>query len=225
MVISSKQANIKIDKEEVFRDIGYDYGHQPPSRVLSLVDEYIDNAYDMIEPSYSYVIKDVMAVQDSRVLLDDRIAFQGDVIARLLKRCKKVAVSVVTIGGYLEGTARRLAREGNLLQSSVLDAIGSQAVHKVADFVHCAIETRARYEGFIVSRRFSPGYCDWNIDQQLMVFHAVGRDTTSVHLTDHCLMIPSKSISGIVGIGAADSGVSDYNPCGICDRADCAGRR
>lgn len=225
MVISSKNMPIEIDKKRICSEIGYDNGGQPPARVLSLVEEYVENAGELIDPSYTYVIEDVKVVHGSRVLIGKNVVFNSDIVARLLKRCKKVAISVVTIGSYLEGTARRLAKDGHLLQASVLDAIGSQAVHKVAEHVQNEIQAWSRPRGLVVSRRFSPGYCDWDIGQQLMVFRAVGRDTTGVHLTDTCLMIPSKSISGIVGIGSAESGIAEYNPCGICDKDDCAGRR
>ncbi len=225
MVVSSKNLSIEIDRERIFSEIGYDNGGQPPARVLSLVDEYIENAGELIDPSYSYVIEDVQVVHGSRVLVGKNVVFNSEIVARLLKRCKKVAVSVVTIGSYLEGTARRLAKDGHLLQASVLDAIGSQAVHKAAEHVQNEIQSWSRTKGLEVSRRFSPGYCDWDIGQQLMVFRAVGRDTTGVHLTDTCVMIPSKSISGIVGIGSAKDGIGEYNPCGICEKDSCAGRR
>ncbi|GAH91002.1 unnamed protein product, partial [marine sediment metagenome] len=51
------------------------------------------------------------------------------------------------------------------------------------------------------SRRLSPGYCDWKIDQQKMVFRAMKDDSAGVRLTEECLMLPQKSISGIIGIG------------------------
>jgi hypothetical protein len=43
-------------------------------------------------------------------------------------------------------------------------------------------------------------------------------------LTDSYLMLPRKSVSGIIGIGCG-AGVKDYNPCRTCDKRGCPGRR
>jgi len=224
MLTSKTEIDIKIDLDDIYREIGYDSGARPQSRVRSIVDEYIERVNDLIEPAYYYVIKNVEVVDGSSVLIGNNVVFKSDVVARLLKRCTKVAVSIVTIGGYLEGTARRLAKDGNMLQASILDAIGSQAVHKVAESVQNEIRRIARGEGLMASKRYSPGYCDWDIAQQLLVFRALGRKTTPVRLTDRCLMIPSKSISGIIGLGPRGSGVDQYNPCGTCSKVNCVGR-
>jgi cobalamin-dependent methionine synthase I len=136
-----------------------------------------------------------------------------------------VAIFLVTIGKYLEETAFQLARDGLILQATVLDAIGSDAVEKVADFAQDRIKEVAKARGLVTSRRFSPGYCDWNIGQQRMLFYALTGNTVGIRLTGECLMIPQKSISGIIGIGPSIDNVENYNPCKTCTKQDCPGRR
>lgn len=131
----------------------------------------------------------------------------------------------MTIGKHLEDTVYELAEKGHVLQATVLDAIGSSAVERVADFVQGKIRDMASREGFVISRRFSPGHCDWDVCQQREVFKAVDGDMVGIHLTDQYLMVPQKSISSIVGIGPSDGDVRDYNPCATCDRFDCVGRK
>ena len=225
MLAISTEDDIIIDRESVCRYIGYGADYQPPARVSSLIDEYVENAHHLIEPSYSYIIRDIDHVQDSLVFIGGSIVLESDIIARLLERCQKVALLVVTIGDHLEDMAGWLAKQGNIVQAAVLEATGSDAVEKVADFVQCRVEEIAQRYGMIVSRRFSPGYCDWDIKQQKMIFRAVDGNLAGVHLTNSCLMVPRKSISGIMGIGAASEGVGTYNPCMVCDRENCCGRR
>ncbi|MEE8471151.1 MAG: vitamin B12 dependent-methionine synthase activation domain-containing protein [Dehalococcoidia bacterium] len=225
MAVIGSQIDIGIDTKNVCRYLGYSSRSRPSARVLDLIDGYMENARSFIDPSYSYVIRNVKQVRQSYVLVDGPIVFQSVVIARLLRECSKVAVLVATIGSRLEEKVRQLARDGLMLQASVLDAVGSEAVEKVADLVQCAIEERANAEGLVSGRRFCPGYCDWDISQQPMVFRAVKGDSIGVHLTESCLMIPQKSISGIVGIGLSDGNLKDYNPCKACSKTDCLGRR
>lgn len=223
---------MEIDTKSVCSYLGYSSDSEPPARISSLIEEYAEEAHHLIVPSFSYVIRDIELVQDSRVfvegsddLLSHLIVFESEVIARLLRQCRRVAVLLVTIGIHLEEMTSKLAEDGLILQASVLDAIGSDAVEKVADFVQNRIEEAAHAEGFVISRRFSPGYCDWDISQQRAVFRAVTGDSAGVHLTDRCLMIPQKSISGIIGLGPSEGNVEDYNPCKTCDKDDCRGRR
>ncbi|MDH5364773.1 MAG: hypothetical protein OEW82_06375 [Dehalococcoidia bacterium] len=216
---------IEIDKKQVCNYIGYNDNHKLSARISSLVDDYAEHAHYLINPLYSYIIKDVEWARGSIALIEDSIIFKSQVIAQLLEHCNQVAIFLVTIGKYLEETTSQLAKDGLILQATVLDAIGSGAVEKVADFVQDKIKEIAEAQGLVTSRRFSPGYCDWNIGQQRMLFWALTGNTLGVRLTGECLMIPQKSISGIIGIGPSKGNVEDYNPCKFCEKQDCPGRR
>ncbi|MFC2006258.1 vitamin B12 dependent-methionine synthase activation domain-containing protein [Chloroflexota bacterium] len=212
-----------INRQRVFCDIGYDTDCKPSARMASLVNDYAENVHDFIEPLYSYVIRDIESVKGDRVVIEGPVTFQSEVIAHLMERAKKVVVFTLTIGSHLEELVAHLARTGLVLQAAVLDAIGSDAAEKLADFVENVIGELAHAQGLTISRRFSPGYCDWDVSQQKMIFHAMKGDCAGVNLTGGCLMLPRKSISGIIGIGT--SSVEDYNPCKTCDKHDCVGRR
>jgi hypothetical protein len=217
--------DIEIDKEQVCHYIGYDGNHGMSARISSLIDDYAEHAHHLINPLYSYVIKNVEWARGSMALIDDSIIFKSQVVAQLLEHCSQVAILLVTIGKYLEETTSKLARDRLMLQATVLDAIGSDAVEKVADAVQDRIKEIAGTMGLVISRRFGPGYCDWNIGQQRMIFHALTGNTIGVRLTGECLMIPQKSISGIVGIGSSKKHIENYNPCKFCNKQDCPGRR
>ena len=216
---------IDIDRSRVLQSIGYDTDYKPSTRIMSLINEYIDNAHNLISPLYSYVIRDIESVHGSRVEIEGSVVFQSGVIARMLEQCEKVAVFALTIGNHLEELVAHLAEGGVIVQAAVLDAIGSGATEKVADFVQDRIGEVAHAQGLCVSRRFSPGYCDWDVSQQEMVFRAMNGDSAGVRLTEGYLMLPRKSISGIIGIGTRSSNVENYNPCKTCSKQDCLGRR
>jgi hypothetical protein len=212
-----------IDRQQVLHTIGYGTDHKLPARIASLVNEYLENAYHLIEPSYACVIRDIKLVHGACVVIEDSIVFQSEVIARLLEQCEKAAVFLVTIGSHLEEMVCRLTEDGLMLQATVLDAIGSVAAEESVNFVQSRVGEVARAQGLCISRRFSPGYCDWDVGQQKMVFRAVSGDSVGVRLTEGCQMLPRKSISGIIGIGSCE--VENYNPCLTCDKYDCPGRR
>ena len=216
---------IDIDRQQVLRNIGYCIDCKLPTRLASLIDEYVENVHDLIEPSYSCVIRDIEHVQGSIVIIKDSIIFESKIIASLMEQCKKVALFLVTIGEHLEEMANQLAEDGLIVQATVLDAIGSVAADGVVDFVQDRVREIANDQGLVISQRFSPGYCDWDIGQQRTLFRAVSDDSMGIRLTDGCLMIPHKSVSGVIGIGRRDGNVENYNPCKTCERHNCRGRR
>jgi len=220
MVTVSDRAGIDVQK--VLNSIGYSTECKP-TRIMPLINDYLENAHHLFEPSYSCVIRDIKLVRGTLVVIEGPVVFQSKVIAQLLEKCQKAAVFLATIGNHLEEMVSRLAEDRLILQATVLDAVGSVAAEKMADFVQSKVSEVARTWGLYTSRRFSPGYCDWDIGQQKTVFQTVNGDSVGVRLTEGCLMFPQKSISGIIGIGPKD--VENYNPCTTCDKYDCIGRR
>lgn len=226
MLVTARTIDIEIDKDQVYKYIGYDVASEPPPRMVSLIDEHISLSEKFIYPCTTYTILDVEFVLGKRSYLEGFIAFDSMVVSQLLCKCQKVALFVATIGDELEYVAGQLAEDGLLVQSSVIESIGSSAVEQAANFVHERIMDTAEAQGLVASkRRFSPGYCDWNVDQQAQLFEALDASSIGVELSETCLMLPRKSISGIIGIGLPDAGVENYNPCPVCDNTDCQSRR
>jgi hypothetical protein len=225
MLATRNPIDIGIDTQQVLKSIGYHGECVPSARTMSLVDEYLENFHDLVEPSYSYVIRDVEWVQGPISFIRDEIIFKSQVIARLLEQCQQVVVFALTIGNRLEEMVKQLAEDRLILQATVLDAIGSSAVEKVAESFETSIREMASVQGFSASWRFSPGYCDWNIGQQRMLFWALNGEIADIRLTKTCLMIPQKSISGIIGIGPGNGTLENYNPCRTCKERHCPGRR
>ena len=224
MVVSGR-IDVDIDRSSVCQYLGYKTDVEPSDRIASLLDEYIERAGHLIEPSYSYITSDIERVEGSRALIKGRVVFKSEVIARLLEHCEKVAVFILTIGDRLEETVGSLADNGQIVEAYVLDAIGSSVAESLADVVQSKIGDVARAQGLCISRRFSPGYCDWDIKQQRVLFRAMDGNSLGVCLSDEYMMIPQKSISGSIGIGLCDRGVESYNPCETCNKRSCPGRR
>ena len=218
-----ERIGIRIDRDEVRRYLGCPAGRKMPARMSSLLNEYLENVNHLVDASYSYVIKDIEFVHGSFILLEDLVVFESKVLAKLLERCEMVAVFALTIGDRLEKMVGKLSEDGLVLQATVLDAIGSCAAEQLAVSVEDMIREIVRLKGLSISRRFSPGYCDWDVSQQEMIFRVLNCNSAGVSLSGEYLMLPRKSISGIIGIG--NSSIENYNPCKTCLKQDCPGRR
>ena len=166
-----------------------------------------------------------ITISSNLLIPGESAVIESRVMANLGKRCDKAAVFIVTIGNYLEEMVAYLSDNGVVLQATVLDTIGSAAAEQMAALIEDRIKSIAGMGNQCTSRRFSPGYCDWNVKQQEILFRILKDDTAGVTLTDECLMLPRKSVSGIIGIGDMENDVESYNPCRTCRKPDCPGRR
>ena len=72
--------------------------------------------------------------------------------------------------------------------------------------------------------RFSPGYGDLSLEVQKPLLTALDSSRRAgITLLDSLLMVPSKSVSAIIGVGPAD-GQTARHDCRHCAKTDCAFR-
>ena len=144
-------------------------------------------------------------------------------ICRLMEGADQMAVFVCTAGQGFSEYAKRYQQEGEYLKSYLADALGSVVAERSMDFVQAQLEQSARQEGLAITNRYSPGYCNWPVDDQRKLFSLLPSGVCGISLTASCLMTPIKSVSGIIGIGR-QARKSDYG-CDICNNRTCIYRR
>ncbi len=217
---------VEIDRAAVLRALGYGRGRGPDGKVARLLDDLIGQGREMLAPMAAYRIEPVAAIDDARVELADGSRFRGQ-IGRFIGRAECVALFVATIGPELERTSQDRMHAGHLLEGAVLDAVGSDAVEQVADFVsRCVLDAAADMDpAWETTLRYSPGYCGMHLTQQRPLFDALDAAAVGVRLSDVCLMQPIKSVSGLIGIGPAGAIEDIGNPCRFCGKSDCLMRR
>ena len=225
MVKTLRRVEIEIDKDEVCRHLGYSKDQGPNSHISSLIDEEIEEASSLIQPSCFYQLVDIKRVRKPRVILEDGSRITSKVLSQVLSRCWQVAIFVANIGRGLEERVTQLMKEGQILRATILDAIGSEVAEKTARYLQDEVQELANSNGAEITLRYSPGYCDWDITQQRVLFQAMNSAPLGVSLTEECLMVPCKSVSGIIGLGHFAKWQPRYSPCRHCNQMDCQSRR
>ena len=105
----------------------------------------------------------------------------------------------------------------------IADSLGSVIAEKCADQMETALQESIDKLGWHHTNRFSPGYCGWHVSQQQLLFPLFDGHTCGVRLTDSSLMLPIKSVSGIIGLGKEVRRL-DYT-CGLCNFEKCYKRK
>ena len=108
----------------------------------------------------------------------------------------------------------------------VMDSCGIQAVEQIADLAEKEMEREVLAEGCHLTWRFSPGYGDLPLETQRELIRVLDTHRKiGVSLTGSCLMMPSKSVTAILGI--SDTRRDERkNKCDFCNnRERCAFRK
>ena len=122
---------------------------------------------------------------------------RSEFLRKHLKADQEAAIFLVTIGSEIENIIKSESREGKNVTAYILDCLGSSAAESSA----AAMQQVVQAELGLKMCRYSPGYNDWHIEQQKILFEFLGREATNtlgVNLTPDYMMSPRKSVSGII---------------------------
>lgn len=143
-------------------------------------------------------------------------------LARNLRGCDRAVLFAATLGLGVE-RQKRIAAVRSSVDALVLDAVGSAGIEVWCNDL-CA-QIAEKYPDYIPRPRFSPGYGDLPLELQRTLLRVLdtGRNI-GVTLTDGLLMMPQKSVTAIMGLGA--SGCSrPGTDCEVCGKDDCEFKR
>ena len=107
----------------------------------------------------------------------------------------------------------------------LLDATGSALCEQAADELGALAVGDPLTEGApALSCRISPGYGRWHLQSQRELFELLPHRELGVELTPSCLMVPCKSVSFAMWLGADGAPVPGLSGCGHCLLDRCAFR-
>ena len=215
--ISPRGVRYRVRRDEALRYMGY-AGQQVDDSLLCRIDEIARRCEDTCAPGWTYATFPVSEEPDGVHLVGTTLALPGEDIRRHLAGARECAVMVVTLGLANERELQRAQQSGQF-EGVVLDACSSALAEVVADACNAAIVEEARGRGLYAKWRFSPGYGDLPLSVQptvLAVTDATRR--LGITLTEACLMVPTKSITALVGL--FDTPQDEHRTCANCPFAE-----
>jgi hypothetical protein len=147
----------------------------------------------------------------------------GKMVAVYMRNSEFYALFACTVGEIFTELTKKYNAEGNYLEGYVADALGSLTVENAMDKIQETLENQMIAEEMKITNRYSPGYCNWAVAGQRELFQLIGSNPTGISLTESCLMIPIKSVSGIIGIGKNVK--KQAYKCDVCNNRECIYRK
>lgn len=230
---NAKDVIRETDRKEVRRYLGY-FGKKADQTIEEQIGICLEEMCSSAEPRTVYRRCGLIHHEDGRILItslpEDRVQetlmeVTSRSLAKNLQGCCGVFLMAATLGPGPDLTVRRagIISPGKMV---ICQAAGAAMTEAWCDEVNREIREEASRLGLSCRPRFSPGYGDLPLTLQKDFERALEmKKEIGVALTDSLLMVPTKSVTAIIGL-SEDGAVCEPKGCETCSTAgECSFRR
>lgn len=211
-----------INRNEILRYLGYGR-NDADEAVNAVIDECIEELLKTVSP------KSITRSYDLKLGQDDLIdctcfRVKSRNLSKNLQDCSGVILFAATLGAEADMLIRRYNK---LLMSKavVMQAAAAAMIEEYCNTVNEKLREEYYKRQLYLRPRFSPGYGDFPLACQMDICSALELNKRiGITLTDSCIMMPSKSVTAVIGISQKPY-LCNINGCEVCEKLDCMYRR
>jgi hypothetical protein len=203
-VLPWRPDRIAVDPWTVLRLARYRRRDQAPPAVWDATRAMAARAGELAAPVAAVRLVRIATVAEAHVGLAEGPRFSGRAVARHLGGAPRAVAFVLTLGPALEAEVAALGQRHDLLEAYLLDLAGWATLEAAVRALRRALV--AALPAGHVSHRLGPGHRDWPLTEQGALLSLFPADGAPVRLSEHGVLIPFKSISGIFGIRSQTPG-------------------
>ena len=189
-IYTASPSSLKIEIREVLRYLGV---KEPNEELLSRIYDCIEAARRVIMPKAVY-LKLPLLIEDSTLALGT-LRMESKNLAKFLQGSNEAYIFVATLGLSADREVNKYLKV-EPSKGVIMNAVMIAYIEALCD----------KLNGFLLGedtslKRFSPGYGDLALEHQREVLQLLDAERrVGITLTDSYLMVPTKSVSAIVGI-------------------------
>lgn len=212
--------DLKIDRQEISRLLGYPEGNLPEP-FSGYLDEAIRRAGDLCQIHGATYISNQLRFSDKKdkLMVSGTELAIGRTVAKEIRYSEEIVLFICTAGEKISELSHRLLLGENPVLGYVYDILGSVVADSAAATIQQEIGKLVAPGGQLITNRYSPGYCQWNLTDQFSLFSFFPENCCGISLNSSALMHPVKSVSGLFGIGKRVK-YREYT-CDLCGMKDC----
>lgn len=209
--------SLHLDVDLILRGQGVNpkLARQLHSPLLPVAEEALQLGQSLIQPAALVNILPVEAIQHERLKLTGGGSLTGSAIARFLATAQEIVAVIVTIGDQMDLLISEAMKTEPVL-GIALDGLANGAVENLGTEVCRYYERETARRGWQCGLPVTPGMDGWPLaEAQKQLFALLDSSMVGVQLTDNAVMLPLKSASMILGMGA-DIKIQG-EPCDYCN--------
>jgi hypothetical protein len=204
MLVMLKISTIEIPYNKLLARLGYLQAKTKlDEKTAGLIRENLNLTQKLVKPQTAVAFENITIsggkISDE-ILFESGYKIRSSNLVALLKGCFKVYGVSVTIGGSLERMRDEFLKKKETFNALISDAVGSVAAEETINLANAQIEAYEEKNGNILTRRYSPGYGDWILEDNKQFLDWIGAGYIGIKLNEFCQMNPEKSISALIGV-------------------------
>ncbi len=214
------------------RSAVFEHLRMPPEAADPRVDRLYDDAAALLDQTAAPVglLATVTATEFAVVYEGEGRNESKTPVADVFPRADHLALFATTLGPEASKAVQRCFESNDFALAAMLDAMASAAADRAAELMEGrwaeVLHSRgwAPPDGAVL--RYSPGYCGWDVTGQQRLFARLAPASIGITLTDSCVMLPLKSVSGVLIGGPLEIHrfPTSYPACSRCETRECRDR-
>jgi len=230
--INDSTPDVEVQLGEYIRLLGYPRGWVLKDRAKELADAARDRYSRHGRPwVYAREAGDLQIADDAIVM--DGVAFTSARVRNTFHSAgaHNAILVAASAGPELEEEAQARWRDGKPDEYFFLEVYGSAVVEHLVTMIGARLCAWADRQSAAVLPHYSPGYPDWNIDQQALLLELIRRRYDGrfpLQVFESGMLQPKKSLLAVFGLTRHTDRVrrlTDLNPCDNCSFIACQYRR
>jgi cobalamin-dependent methionine synthase I len=164
-------------------------------------DTFIEEALSLINLKGTMLKAVIRGNNGDEVFLSGNLTFASKQLARFLRDCREALLMGATAGSAIMDAIMDKTGQDNLSAAVVYDATASEMVDAALDWIMDYFNQQIRREGKkLLSRRFSAGYADFQLDNQQVIYQKLQMEKIGVAINSNFILRPEKSVTALGGI-------------------------
>lgn len=178
--------------------------------------EIVKKANQIGKPKAMYKEVYIDEIGKNYVVVEDK-KFESKIMSVNLEEVHKVIIFLITCGTELEKWAEK--KDGDMLENYWHSMVQEAVLEKARDYINK--EINEKYLPGSTSIMNPGSLIDWSITEQKKLFSILGnpKKEIGVKLTESSLMLPAKSVSGLIYPTE-----EDFENCQVCPKENCPSR-
>lgn len=204
-------AGIEFRPEHLLRIQGYRDMSQVRADVKDVAEAMVERAMALLAPEVYYRQATMTHGADGSVNLGEGSRFQSQELTSVTSDCHGCIVFVLTLGPQLDDESQRLLMNMDVVEALFLESAGWVAIEQATRDFAQHLASSLSESGQRLTRRLGPGYADWPLEQQAVLFDLLKDAPLKVQLLESYAMLPKQSRSGLYGVRPEKTQTQDIN--------------
>ncbi|MBR5970697.1 MAG: Vitamin B12 dependent methionine synthase activation subunit [Lachnospiraceae bacterium] len=194
----------KVNRKEIAHYLGI-HGASPDAQTEEVIEDCLRELSAKVNPkhvfrTYPLALVPPASEEEVPLLHFADIGVQSRDLSRNLAGCDEVLLFGATLGDGADFLIRRYEKT-RMSRALVMQASAAAMIEAYCNEINDAWEAEYAAKGFSLKPRFSCGYGDFALEHQKDFLRVLELEKRlGIRLTDGCLMVPTKSVTAVIGI-------------------------